>query len=113
MQITAVDQDYGCIKFINKTIDEFEMQIQVIRSDVYKYLEHAKQKATIIFADPPYAFTDEQFARIPELIFKNDLLEKDGMFILEHSKHTDLSKLQHYSSSKNYGGSVFSFFINQ
>ena len=37
--ITAVDQDYGCVKFINKTTEEFNMPINVIKSDVFKYLE--------------------------------------------------------------------------
>ena len=109
-QITAIDQDFGCIKFINKTAEAFGMEIQTIKSDVFKYLEYTKLKATVIFADPPYAFTDEQFSRIPILIFKKILLEDDGILIIEHSKHTDLSKLQFYSYSKNYGGNVFSFF---
>ena len=109
-QITAVDQDFGCIKFINKTADEFEMPIQTIKSDVFKFLEKAKLQANIIFADPPYAFTDEQFYRIPTLIFQNNLLENNGLLVVEHSKHTDLSNLENYIYSKNYGGNVFSFF---
>lgn len=109
-QITSVDEDYGCIKFINETAKAFEMPIQTIKSDVYKFLETTKQQATIIFADPPYAFSLEQFAKIPELVFQNQLLETDGILIVEHAKQTDLSALPNYSYSKNYGGSVFSFF---
>lgn len=109
-QITAVDQDFGCIKFINKTTDEFEMQIQTIKKDVFKFLEITKQKASIIFADPPYTFTEEQFTKIPTLVFQNNLLEENGLLIVEHSKHTDLSNLEYFSYSKHYGGCVFSFF---
>ena len=109
-QITAVDQDYGCIKFINKTAEDFEMPIQTFKSDVFKFLEKTKLKATVIFADPPYSFTDEQFSKIPKLIFQNNLLEKNGLLIVEHSKHTKLSHLENYSYSKHYGGNVFSFF---
>lgn len=109
-EIVAVDQDYGCIRFINKTADEFEMDIQTVKSDVFKFLEKTTQKATVIFADPPYEFTVEQFSRIPLLVFQNDLLEENGQLIVEHSKHTDLSHLENYSNSKNYGGNVFSFF---
>lgn len=108
--ITAVDEDFGCIKFINKTAEEFEMSIQTIKSDVFRFLESAKIQATVIFADPPYAFTLEQFSKIPELIFQNKILEDDGILIVEHSKQTDLSKLEHYQYSKIYGGNVFSFF---
>ena len=109
-QITAVDDNYGCIKFINETADFFEMNISTIKSDVFKFLEKSKQKHTIIFADPPYDFDVEAFSKIPELVFENDLLNEEGLLIVEHSKHTDLSHLQHYSHSKSYGGNMFSFF---
>jgi len=109
-QIIAVDQDFGCIKFINKTADEFDMDIQTIKSDVYKFLEKTKLKATVIFADPPYSFSDEQYSRIPKLIFQNNLLEENGFLIVEHSKHTKLSHLENFNYSKIYGSNVFSFF---
>lgn len=108
--ITCIDQDFGCIKFINQTAESFKMSIQTIKSDVFKYLEKATLQTNIIFADPPYGFKDEQFFALPELVFKNNLLLKDGMLIIEHSKHTDLSNKKHYSFSKNYGSNVFSFF---
>ncbi|MEH6537432.1 MAG: 16S rRNA (guanine(966)-N(2))-methyltransferase RsmD [Psychroserpens sp.] len=109
-EITAVDENYGCIKFINETADSFEMNISTIKSDVFKFLEKTQQKHTIIFADPPYDFPSETFAKIPQLIFQNELLENEGLLIVEHSKHTDLSHLEHYSHSKSYGGNMFSFF---
>jgi len=110
-RITCVDKDYGCIKFITKTAQDFEMPIHVIKSDVFKHLENSKQKATLIFADPPYDFDLEAFSKIPELVFKNGLLEDDGLLIIEHSKHTDLSHLHsYYSHTKSYGGNSFSFF---
>ena len=110
LQILSVDENYGCIKFINETADSFEMSINTVKSDVFKFLEKSNQTATIIFADPPYEFTLEQFSKIPELVFKNQLLEENGQLIVEHSKYTDLSQLENYSYSKNYGGNVFSFF---
>jgi 16S rRNA (guanine(966)-N(2))-methyltransferase RsmD len=109
-QITAVDENFGCIKFINETAESFEMPITTIKADVFKFLESTQIKATLIFADPPYAFTDEQFSKIPALIFENKILEDDGLLIVEHSKHTDLSNLNWYSYSKSYGGNMFSFF---
>ncbi len=112
-QITAVDAHYGCIKFINDIAAQFEMSITTIKSDVFKYLEKSVQQHTVVFADPPYGFSLEEFSRIPELVLENNLLENDGMLIVEHSKHTDLSGLKGYSHSKSYGGSVFSFFLNK
>lgn len=108
--ITAVDQDYGCIKFINETAETFEMPIQTIKGDVFKFIETSRQQATVIFADPPYAFTVEEFSKIPQLVFENELLEDDGILVVEHSKLTDLSSVENFQYSKNYGGSMFSFF---
>ncbi|WP_299361913.1 16S rRNA (guanine(966)-N(2))-methyltransferase RsmD [Winogradskyella sp.] len=110
-QIMAVDDNYGCIRFINETAETFGMPIQTIKSDVFKFLEHTKQKHTIIFADPPYDFGIELFAKIPQLVFQNDLLDEDGCLIIEHSKHTDLSGLEQFSYVRKYGGSAFSFFV--
>lgn len=108
--IIAVDEDFGCIKFINQTSENFKMPIKTIKSDVFKFLEKASLQFNIIFADPPYALTLEQFSKIPELVFQNKLLEDDGILIVEHSKETDLSQLEYYRYSKSYGGNVFSFF---
>ncbi|WP_430468320.1 16S rRNA (guanine(966)-N(2))-methyltransferase RsmD [Winogradskyella ouciana] len=109
-QIVAVDANYGCIKFIKETAENFEMPIRTTKSDVFKFLENSKQQHTIIFADPPYDFEVELFSKIPQLVFQNKLLEDNGSLIIEHSKHTDLSHLDHYSHSKSYGGNMFSFF---
>jgi 16S rRNA (guanine966-N2)-methyltransferase len=108
--IISVDQDFGCIKFINQTSETFKMPIKTIKSDVFKFLEKASLKFNIVFADPPYAFTLEQFSKIPELVFQNELLEDEGILVIEHSKETDLSHLPYYSYTKSYGGNKFSFF---
>ncbi|MGB5205327.1 MAG: 16S rRNA (guanine(966)-N(2))-methyltransferase RsmD, partial [Eudoraea sp.] len=38
------------------------------------------------------------------------LLNKNGILIIEHSKHTDLSVVENFKYMKKYGGSIFSFF---
>jgi 16S rRNA (guanine966-N2)-methyltransferase len=112
-QITCVDVNSSCIKFINETASAFEMSIKTVKSDVFKFIEHTKLTSTIIFADPPYAFTDDQFAMIPTLVFLNHLLDEHGLLIIEHSKHTNLSNLANFNYSKSYGGNMFSFFEYQ
>jgi len=109
-KITAVDEHYACIKFIDETAESFDMAISTVKADVYKFLENTKQKHDIIFADPPYNFQIEEFSKIPELVFEKNLLEDNGTLIVEHSKHSDLSKLKYFDYSKHYGGNAFSFF---
>lgn len=108
--IVCVDADQGCVGFIKKTAAEFEFDITAIKNDVFKFLEKHKGSYDIIFADPPYGLDQKTFEKLIEEIFKNELLDDQGMFIIEHSKHTKLNHMMHYSFQKNYGGSVFTFF---
>lgn len=109
-QLIAVDANYGCIKYIDKISNELDLNIATIKSDVFQYLKNVKQKSTIIFADPPYDLPVEDFAQIPGLVFTNDLLTDEGVLVVEHSKHMDLSTLDFFSYQRKYGGSIFSFF---
>ena len=111
--ITAVDAHYGCVGFVKNTAKEFEFPIMTIKSDVYHFLEKNSGSYDIIFADPPYDFDQEQFEKIATLVFQNKLLAEDGLLIIEHSKHTKIDTAINYSHSRNYGGSVFSFFENK
>lgn len=108
--ICAVDANFGCIKFINETSDKLDLNINTFKSDTYKFLEKTALKSDVIFADPPYDFEEAQFLKIVDLIFDRSLLNEDGLLIVEHSKHTDLTKHPKHSYDKRYGGNVFSFF---
>ena len=109
-EIISVDQHYNSLKFIQNIAQELDFNIQTIKSDVFKYLEKTTLKHDIIFADPPYDFSKEQFANIITPVFDNDLLNENGCLVIEHSKHTDLSDIKNFNYSKKYGGSMFSFF---
>lgn len=110
--IYAIDAHFGCIKFINETSKKLDLNIQTYKSDVYKFLEKTPLKADVIFADPPYDFEEAQFLKIIDLVFERTILNEEGVLIVEHSKHTDLSKHKYHSYDKRYGGNVFSFFEN-
>ncbi|WP_271782956.1 16S rRNA (guanine(966)-N(2))-methyltransferase RsmD [Aquimarina algiphila] len=108
--ITAVDSHYACLGYIKSIAKELDSNIETVKSDVYSYLEKVKQSVDIIFADPPYDFTTDQFTKIAALVFENNLLNENGILIIEHSKHTSLEESPYFSNSRKYGGSIFSFF---
>lgn len=110
LNITAVDAHFGCVKYINAISKELDANIHVIKSDVYKYIEKSNAKFDVIFADPPYDFELEKFEKIIDLVFENELLNEDGVLIIEHSKHTNLENHPKLSYQKKYGGNMFSFF---
>lgn len=66
-------------------------------------------KFNVIFADPPYEL--KNLTEIPDLIFKYDLLEKEGIFILEHSAKNKFDTHPCFSFHRNYGNVNFSFFM--
>ncbi|MCH3882620.1 MULTISPECIES: RsmD family RNA methyltransferase [Tenacibaculum] len=109
-EIYAIDKHFACIKYINETSKELDLDINTYKSDVYKFLDKTPLTADIIFADPPYDFETEQFLKIVDTVFERNLLNEDGLLIVEHSKHTKLSDHSKFSYEKRYGGNVFSFF---
>ncbi len=108
--LTCIDGDFGCITFIKKTAKEFDFNITAIKSDVFKFLEKHSAHYDVIFADPPYGMDQKEFEKLILLVFEKELLDSQGMLIVEHSKHTKLNHLPHFSFEKNYGGSVFTFY---
>ena len=108
--IYAIDAHFGCIKYIYNIAKELGLDINTYKSDVYKFLEKTSMQADVIFADPPYNFEEEQFLKIVNLVFEKKLLTDEGVLIIEHSKHTDLSNHEKHSYDKRYGGNIFSFF---
>ena len=112
-QITAVDRDHKCVSFIAKTSNGLNFPIKAIKSDVFSFLKKINASYDIIFADPPYNLDEQEFLKIVHLVFERGLLSKDGILILEHSKHTDLSTTSNFTESRKYGSSMFSFFSEE
>ena len=108
--IHAVDGNFNCVKFIDKISNEFDFYINTYKSDVFKFLEKTALKTDIIFADPPYNLEKDKFLKIIEIVFERNLLNDNGILIVEHSKHMDLSVNDFFNYSKKYGGSVFIFY---
>ncbi len=108
--VIAVDENSGCVRFISETAKNLEMPIEAIKSDVIDYLKFTSLTFDIIFADPPYDFDQSIFLSIIDLVFEKNLLKEGGMLVIEHSKHTDLSKHINFNEVRNYGSSAFSFF---
>ncbi len=110
--VTYVDSFQACVRFVKKTIQEIkeEESIKIIRGDVFKYLKGADRKFNYIFADPPYSLPTLDL--LPELIFQRELLEPDGLFVLEHGTNFTFNLHPNFSEERKYGNTMFSFFEN-
>ena len=111
-RITAVDQNFNCVKFIKNLVKEVEMEsvIEVFRADVRDFVKKTGKTFDLIFADPPY--DSPIHAGLVETIFERNLLHKNGIVIIEHGRHTDLSVFPQYDQTKQYGNVYFSFLTN-
>lgn len=75
-KITSVEKTLDAYKFIkNKSHELGFSSIEVIKADVFKFLESTAGKYDIIFADPPYNF--EAITEIPGLgVFTQSVIAK-------------------------------------
>jgi len=107
-KIIAVDNNYHCIEYIEKTTKELDFNITTIKSDCLQYLKNCKQEFNFIFADPPYDY--EEYQELKNLVFEKKLVKKDGVLIIEHDK--EVSFVANNVELRKYGTvhlSVFSF----
>jgi 16S rRNA (guanine966-N2)-methyltransferase len=84
----------------------------LIQTDALAFIAAAREQFGLVFADPPYAYP--KTPEIPELVFRHNLLKKDGFLIIEHDKHTGFEVAAHYRCSvqKDFGNTRVSFFVH-
>jgi len=111
-QLTIVEKDPKMFEFIKANTAALKIDnIKVVRSDVFKFIETCNEQFDFIFAGPPYALTE--IDKIPTLIFEKTLLTDTGWFVLEHTPRNDYKEFPFFKMERNYGTTVFSFFVNQ
>lgn len=107
--ITAVDVNFGCCKFITETATKLKIEgLSIQKADVFKYLGFITQPFDLIFADPPYELN--RIPEIPDLVFKKNLLKEDGWLIVEHASFLKLNNHPNFIEVRRYGQTSFSIF---
>lgn len=107
--VIALDIQQKNVNFVRNTSEKLGIEgITIIKGDAFKFASETNQKFDIIFADPPYDL--ENIDTIPDLIFKYELLKKEGLFIIEHSGKLNFKTHKNFLKFKRYGRVHFSFF---
>jgi len=107
--ILAVDKNPKCCRFIEQFAARHRLEkVDVLLSDVFRFLEHEVMTFDFIFADPPYDMPNRQ--KLPEIIFERNLLRENGLFVFEHSSLVELGMVKNLREKRVYGSSAFSFF---
>jgi len=113
-RVVAVDRFPGCVEFLKREAKKLNLDmIEAIKADVMRYIVNTEYAFDIIFADPPYAFSFNEYEKLIKGIFENKLLKEDGFFILEHHSITKLNHIPHLFEQRAYGQNVMSFFKSQ
>ena len=108
--ILSVDNNYNCIRFINKTAKELEFKVRTKKIDYLLFLKNNKEKFNIIFADPPYKFLLKDYLEIIDIVEKNEILKEGGVLIIEHRSNISFIDNVKEVDERNYGSSSLSFF---
>jgi len=82
--------------------------VKPLNRDVFKVIQKIDRKFDIVFADPPYDL--KRLTDLPDLIMSGNILNNEGLFILEHGKRNDFSFHPDFMEKRVYGSVQFSFF---
>lgn len=106
--VISIENNFSNYSFIREMAKKLNFNINVINSNAFSFVQKAKLEFDVIFCDPPY--DNENISTLPNLIFENNLLKKDGILIVEHSKKINFSEHSCFKEVRNYGSVHFSFF---
>lgn len=110
--LTIIEKDQKMFEFIKKNLTDLKIeQVRVIKLDVFRFIESCAEQFDFIFAGPPYALTT--IDELPKLVFEKGLLKPSGWFVLEHTPRNNYEQYPYFKMQRNYGTTVFSFFVNQ
>ncbi|HHV41061.1 MAG: RsmD family RNA methyltransferase [Bacteroidales bacterium] len=82
--------------------------IRVVRNNVFDFLKICTQKFHFVFADPPYDLPGLE--ELPIKILQADILEENGLLVVEHPGQYTFDHIPGFEKTKKYGQVHFSFF---
>lgn len=107
--VVAVEKDPKHFAFIRDTCRDMDMdRVNVIRTDVFSYLNRPGQSFDLVFADPP--FDHPLLESLPDRVMEAGILNPEGLFILEHPGSLSFTAHARFTRNRKYGGVNFSFF---
>lgn len=108
---TIVEKDTQMSSFISTMCKKLDIDVKLVKMDVFRFIEQCNEQFDFIFAGPPYALgtIDE----LPKLIVEKKLLKEGGWFVLEHTPRNSYKNYPLFKAERNYGTTVFSIFVNK
>ncbi|TVR40307.1 MAG: methyltransferase domain-containing protein [Bacteroidia bacterium] len=108
-EVVSIEKNHQCVRFMNKVKKDLELSnLNVIKSDTFRFLNWCKEPFDIIFADPPYNL--QQTKDLPAIVFDRKLLVDNGWLIIEHSSEFVFDDHAQFLQKRKYSLAHFSFF---
>jgi 16S rRNA (guanine966-N2)-methyltransferase len=108
-KLTIVEKDPQMFAFIKKNVEMLGVEnCQVLKIEVFNFLNTCTGQFDFIFAGPPYALGT--IDDIPRIIVEKQLIAPGGFFVLEHTPRNNYEQFEGFSFVRNYGTTLFSFF---
>ena len=107
--VTFVESDGQVLDYARENAEKLGVEDRCIfiQGDAVDYLEqHSGPELDLIMADPPYKL--DAMRDLPDLAIP--LLQRDGVFTLEHSSHDWFDEHPHLMTSRPYGRTIVSLF---
>ena len=110
--LTIVEKDPAMHAFIRKNAEMLKLEnFKELKMDVFRFIEQCQDQFDFIFAGPPYALAS--IDELPVRIREKKLLKPGGWFILEHTPRNNYEKFPDFATSRSYGTTIFSIFVNR
>lgn len=108
-KVISIEKDPIHHNFIKQCAATLNLKaITAIKTNAFVYIKAVKEHFDLIFADPPYDLPEVD--TLPDAVMSSDLLNPEGIFILEHSKSKNYTTHQNYKETRSYGSVNFTFF---
>lgn len=114
LEVCAVDNNNTSLKYIRLNVEKAKAagQIQIYRNDALKAISFFFQQEKffdIIFCDPPY--NSGWIEKILKQIKKCNILAKDGIIVVEYSKHENFVLPENFNlyRKESYGETMIAF----
>jgi 16S rRNA (guanine(966)-N(2))-methyltransferase RsmD len=109
-RVVSVEKGNIQQNYIAKVHEQLKLgaEHQLVRGDVFRFLNSCREGFDFIFADPPYDL--KELPEVPRRVLEGDLLRPGGLFVMEHGKTNDFSDHPLFREMRTYGAVHFSFF---
>ena len=111
-QVHCVEMLPSNAGFIREQARKFGMSnLNVVRHNVFDFLEICRLSFDIVFADPPYDISG--LDTLPDKVLGREIVVPGGYFILEHPDRYSFAEHPEFVKERKYGNVHFSFFENR